>query len=214
MWTLKNCHFNQAKLPKSHQAESMKDNWKNHYSEAGYLKYSPNDFFAQFIDRISARKLLLPYAGDGRNAVYAAQYGWGVDAFDPDEKQKAIAERMADEKFVSINFETADINSFTGKTDEYDLIALLQVQFAPPEREKMHRHLVKYLKRGGRLVIEALSQNQPGGISLPFDSSLLYNPETLENDFMELQIDMLQEAFINSDSGKPVGVIHFVGVRE
>src|SRR5690606_18045204 len=108
----------------------------------------------------------------------------------PDAKQKEAAERLADEKVVSINFETADIDSFTGKRDEYDLIALLQVRFAPQEREKIHRHLVKYLKRGGRLVIEAFSQNQPDDIALPFDSSLLYNPEALENDFMELRIDM------------------------
>lgn len=192
----------------------MKDNWKDHYSEAGYLRYSPNEFFAQFIDRISARKLLLPYAGDGRNAIYAAQYGWGVDAFDPHAENKERAERMADEKFVSINFETADINSFSGEADEYDLIALLQVQFAPTEREKVHRHLVKYLKRGGRFVIEALSQNQPDDISLPFDLHLLHAPETLENDFMELRIDMLKESFIKTASGKKVRVIHFVGVRE
>ena len=192
----------------------MQDTWKDNYSEAGYLKDGPNHFFAQFIDRISARKLLLPYAGDGRNAVYAAQYGWGVDAFDPDEKQKERTEKLADEKIVSVNFETADINSFTGKADEYDLIALLQVQFAPAEREKVHRHLVKYLKRGGRLVIEAYSQNQPNGISLPLDSHQLYAPEALENDFMELRIDMLQQSLIETDSGKKVRVIHFVGVRE
>ena len=192
----------------------MKDNWKDHYSEAGYLKYSPNDFFAQFIDRISARKLLLPYAGDGRNAIYAAQYGWGVDAYDPQAENKERAERMADEKFVSINFETADINSFTGKADEYDLIALLQVQFAPAEREMIHRHLVKYLKRGGRLVIEALSKNQAADAVLPFENDLLYTIESLKNDFMELRIDMLQENLIETDSSKKVRVIHFVGVRD
>lgn len=192
----------------------MQDTWKDNYSEAGYLKDGPNHFFAQFIDKISARKLLLPYAGDGRNAVYAAQYGWGVDAFDPDTKQKERAERLADEKAVSINFETADIDSFTGKRDEYDLIALLQVRFAPQEREKTHRHLVKYLKRGGRLVIEAFSQSQPEEVSFSFERTQLYNPEALENDFMELRIDMLQESLVKTDDGKAVRVIHFVGVRE
>ena len=78
----------------------MKDKWKNRYEEAGYLYgKGPNNFFAQFIDTVPARKLLLPYAGDGRNAVYAAQYGWGVDAFDVAEQYKMHAKSLADEKF-------------------------------------------------------------------------------------------------------------------
>lgn len=196
------------------KSKNMKDNWKDQYNEAGYLKNSPNDFFAQFIDRISARKLLLPYAGDGRNAIYAAQYGWGVDAFDPDEGNKEIAETLADEKFVSINFETADISSFSGKPDEYDLIAILKAQFAPSDREFIHRHLVKYLKRGGRLIVEALSQNQPEESFVSIENDKLYGMDLLKNDFMELRIDMLRESTMLIENGTTAQVIHFVGVRE
>src|SRR5690606_35017080 len=101
-------------------------NGEKKHEETGYLEKRPNIFFARFIDTNQARKLLLPNAGDGRNAVYAAQYGWGVDAFDPNIGVEEKAQQLADEKFVSINYETSELAGFSGKEDDYDLIALIR----------------------------------------------------------------------------------------
>ena len=192
----------------------MKDNWKDQYKEAGYLSKHPNDFFAQFIDTIPARKLLLPNAGDGRNAVYAAQYGWGVDAFDQEEENKKKALQLADEKFVSINYETADLLSFSGDEDNYDLIALLDAQFPDDKREIFHRKLVKYLKKGGRLILEAFAKDQPQNSLVPWEDEVLYNIPSIQKDFMNLRTDMLKEKTIEIKKGYPFKLIHFVGIKE
>src|SRR5690606_11294970 len=131
-----------------------------------------------------ARKLLLPNAGDGRNAVYAAQYGWGVAAFDQEEENKKKALQLADEKFVSINYETADLLSFSGDEDSYDLIALLDAQFPDDEREIFHRKLVKYLKKGGRLILEAFAKDQPQNSLVPWEDEVLYDVPSIQKDFM------------------------------
>lgn len=192
----------------------MKDNWKNQYKEAGYLKKHPNEFFAQFIDTVPARKLLLPNAGDGRNAVYAAQYGWGVDAFDVNKENKKKALQLADEKIVSINYETADLFTFSGDVDSYDLIALLDIQFPNDEREIFHRRLVKFLKKGGRLILEAFAKDQPQNSLVPWENEVLYDIPSLKKDFRDLRMDMLQEKTWEIEKGYPIKMIHFVGIKE
>ena len=197
----------------------MKDNWKDRYEEAGYLYgKGPNDFFAQFIDTIPARKLLLPFAGEGRNAVYAAQYGWGVDAFDLDEEKIAHAQQLADEKVVSLNYQKADLYSFQGDEDDYDLIALIRVQLDQQEREKFHRHLLRFLKKGGRLIMEAYAKEQPEtNHALAYTENMLYSKEDLRHDFPDLRIDMLHEKIIKNDraeTSETIKVLHMVAVKE
>lgn len=192
----------------------MHEDWENEYKEAGYLRKRPNDFFAQFIDRISARKLLLPDAGDVRDAVYAAQYGWGVDAFDPRKACKETAQQLADEKFVSINYETANLATFSGEEDDYDLVALIYPALSVQERPKYFRHIIKYLKSGGRLILEAYARNQPNNPKLPIRESLLYDIPTLKEVFDDLKIEMLEEKELEMSDGQKIAIIHFVGIKE
>lgn len=189
----------------------MQDEWENEYEEAGYLEKRPNDFFAQFIDTIPARKLLLPNAGDGRNAVYAAQYGWGVDAFDPHKAYKEKAQQLADEKFVSINYETANLAEFSGKEDDYDLIALIHPALSNAERAKFFNKIIMYLKTGGRIILEAYAKDHSQNALSVVDANTVYEPSFLKEAFVELKTEMFEEKELNTEGGQSIKVIHYVG---
>ncbi|MBX0331880.1 hypothetical protein K3G39_01370 [Pontibacter sp. HSC-14F20] len=61
----------------------MQQFWKERYRQQEMVYGSePNVFFKEQLQGLAPGKILLPAAGEGRNAVYAASQGWDVLAFD------------------------------------------------------------------------------------------------------------------------------------
>ena len=198
----------------------MQDFWNNKYKTNDYyFGREPNEFFRTFIDSFSPGKILLPGAGEGRNAVYAAEAGWEVDAFDasPDAREKAL--RFASDKGVDIQYSLQDARDFKARKDYYDVIAVIFLQLPPEERRKFHQELVKSLSpNGGNLYLLAFTKdplNQQNGVTS--DASLLYSPNELLNDLKELQIDMLQKEEVELHEGQghhgTYRVIKLAGLR-
>ena len=75
----------------------MKEFWNQRYSELGYAYGTePNEFFKEALLRYKEEllpehpRLLMPAEGEGRNAVYAAELGFEVTAFDVSEQARMI----------------------------------------------------------------------------------------------------------------------------
>ena len=74
----------------------MKDFWDSRYKETAFVYGEmPNVFFAEELKKIEPGTIILPCEGEGRNAVFAAQLGWNVKAFDFSESGKQKAETLA-----------------------------------------------------------------------------------------------------------------------
>jgi SAM-dependent methyltransferase len=192
----------------------MQDFWDEHYKGNEYLYGTkPSEFFRTFIDRHPPGKILLPGAGEGRNAVYAAQAGWEVDAFDisPVAREKAL--RLAKEEGVEIQYSLQDFNRFDCRKAYYDVVALIFLQLPPAERQRFHQKVTACLKPdGGNLYLIAFTKEQlkyqSGG---PQEETFLYSKEALIQDFKNLQIDLLQDEEVNLDEGKGhQGTAHIV----
>jgi ubiquinone/menaquinone biosynthesis C-methylase UbiE len=123
--------------------------------------------------------------------------GWEVTAIDFSIKAKEKALKLAEENNVRIEYKISPIEKFLFPTEEYDALALIFVHFPSTIRENVHKSLIKSLKKGGIILIEAFSKSQikndSGG---PKDLSSLYCIEDLRNDFSELSIDNLSEHHI------------------
>lgn len=193
--------------------------WEERYSEAHYVYgKEPNEFFKQEIESIIPGKLLLPGEGEGRNAVYAALKGWDVTAYDFSEQAKAKAMKMAKEKNVKIDYLVSSLEEVSYKENEYDLAALIFVHFPSTVRERAHKAIVKALKTGGTILIEAFNkkqiENNSGG---PKDKDSLYSIEDFRKDFMDMKIEMLYEHHTDLSEGHyhkgPADVIRFKGVK-
>lgn len=177
--------------------------WDKRYAEPDYVYGTvPNEYFKKEIDCLESGMLLLPGEGEGRNAVYAAKNRWEVTAIDFSAQGKKKAMRLAKNKKVEIEYIVSPIENFKYAENKYDAIALIFVHFNPEMREKVHKLMIKTLKKGGTLIIEAFSKSQinnnSGG---PKDISSLYSLTDLIIDFSGLRIDIMSEQQIQLTEG-------------
>ena len=77
--------------------------WDTRYGKDEYAYGTePNQFLKEKLEDLEPGSILFPAEGEGRNAVYAAQLGWKVSAFDISEVGKQKALKLAGQKKVSI----------------------------------------------------------------------------------------------------------------
>jgi SAM-dependent methyltransferase len=147
-----------------------------------------NKFFKLFIDLHKPGAILLPAEGEGRNAVYAAQKGWQVDAFDFSEVAREKALDLARGEKVVINYELKNITDFKA-TIQYDAVGLIYVHLPEKLRKLFHAEIYNSIKPGGFLVLEAFAKEQAElGTGGPKNLDLLYDAPSLCNDFQFLHI--------------------------
>ena len=177
--------------------------WNQRYGNKEYAYgLKPNNYFREFIEKLTPGRLLLPGDGEGRNAVYAALKGWVADAIDQSEEGKKKALRLAGENKVTVNYRVEDLSKSDFGINRYDLVALIFVHFPSGIRTTLHNRLVKSLKNGGYFLIEAFSKGQLGRSSGgPQNEDSLNNREEFENDFKSLEILELYEDDIILDEG-------------
>lgn len=183
----------------------MKEFWNERYakSEFAYGK-KPNQFLENQISRFNPGKILLPFEGEGRNAVFCAKQAWKVDAFDFSLKGKEKAEQLSKINKVTLHYKQSELNDFNFKPDEYDAVALIYAHPSPENRSYLHQKVIDSLKKGGKLILEAFSTEQisrnhiSGG---PKKKEMLFTKEMLQNDFKDLKIESLQNEFIYLDEG-------------
>ena len=181
----------------------MKDRWNERYSVSGYVYGTePNEFFKKQIVKLSAGRLLLPGEGEGRNAVYAASLGWEVDAFDYSKQAFRKARSLAEQKNVNINYIVSSYEDYQYPLEHYDAAGLIYIHMPPDIRQSIHRKIIRSLKPGGIIILEAFHKEQinydTGG---PKDIDMLYSEDKLTEDFKGLHIVSLEKEKIPLQEG-------------
>lgn len=168
--------------------------WNDRYNTDEFAYGTePNEFFKSTLETIKPGSILLPAEGEGRNAVYAAQLGWDVDAIDFSESGKEKALQLAYQNGVSINYEIADITRFEARK-QYDAIAFIFMHLAPRERKETFERYLAFLKPGGKLIVEIFNKRQLGNPSGgPQNAAWLVNKEELAELCNGIQIELLEE---------------------
>lgn len=196
----------------------MKQFWDQRYGEPGYAYgKEPNQFLKNSLSKLKPGKLLLPAEGEGRNAVYAAQNGWEVTAFDFSQKAQEKALKLAHEKNVEIDYKLTSIDKTDLSDNYFDVAALIFVHLPKPDFEIFLQKLLKSIKPGGQLIIEGYSINQLGRSSGgPKNENLLYHPEWLKNMLSNTRIELFEEREVDLSEGKfhkgPASVIRAISV--
>jgi len=201
----------------------MKEMWNNRYQEAEYAYgKTPNVFFKEIIDQQAAPgRLLLPAEGEGRNAVYAAQKGWEVHAFDISEAGKAKAERLAAEFGVGIHFQVATWDTVDLKGLDFDAVAMIYAHLPPPFMQQSHHKSSQALKPGGILIVEGFAKShlplRQANVAVggPPRLDMLYDADLIRSDFPDLQVERLEEVEVELQEGNHHNgisrVVRFVG---
>jgi len=193
--------------------------WDERFAADVYV-YStePNLFYKKHLDKLMPGKILFPAEGEGRNAVYAAEKGWDVVAFDSSIEGKKKAEKLAVKKGVGIDYQITDYENVHFKSESFDCIVLIFAHMNPLKRTDYHRKLLSYLKPGGTLILEAFSkkqiENKTGG---PRNVEMLFSAEELRSDFTIFSELIVSETNITLDEGTfhqgKASVIHLAGKK-
>ena len=199
----------------------MKEMWDERFSVEDYVYGTePNEFYKEQIKKISPNgKALFLGEGEGRNAVYAAELGWEVDAVDLSDAGKVKAIKLADSKNVKTNYIVSDLAKFEITENSYDLIVLIFLHLPQGLRVKVHSSAVKALRNDGRLILEAYDKDQlkfgTGGPKVP---ELLYSLSEAAEDFIDLEFLLFEHKEIEMTEGMLHNgkscVVRFVGRKE
>lgn len=186
----------------------MKEFWNERYSASEYAYgIAPNEFFAEILAGLKPGKILFPAEGEGRNAVFAAESGWDVSAFDLSESGKKKAEQLAVSRGVSLEYQVGNLSEITYPAESFDALVLVFAHFPASLRENFHRKLSTFLKPGGTLILEGFSKDHLKFSSVnplaggPKDPSMLFSEEELRSDFREMQILSLEEKEVELKEG-------------
>jgi len=182
----------------------MKDQWDERFSGKEYaFGHEPNEFFKKELDKLPKGKILLPAEGEGRNAVYAARKGWEVVAFDTSVEGLRKANKLAEKSKVNIDYRKADLEDFRTELGSFDCLALIYAHMPFSNRQKTHKRLINYLKKGGVVLLEGFSKNQltknSGG---PKSEFLLFSKDEIKEDFEDISEVEINEVETKLNEGK------------
>jgi ubiquinone/menaquinone biosynthesis C-methylase UbiE len=198
----------------------MKDFWNTRYAETDFAYgKNPNQFLVNHIEKLPKGKILFVAEGEGRNAVFAAQNGFEVYAFDYSNSGKIKAEALAKEKEVSISYAVFDVLEIPYEAESFDAIVLIFAHFPVAIRKEAHQKLVELLKPNGTILFEAFTKEQvnynSGG---PKEQAMLFSEIEIKEEFPNINFEFLQTEIVNLDEGPyhqgAGAVIRFIGTKQ
>jgi SAM-dependent methyltransferase len=174
--------------------------WDERYSDDEYVYGTlPNSFLASVIDQIPCNhnhnhshlgRVLNLAEGEGRNAVFLAEHGCVVTAVDASRVGLSKAEKLAKARGVVIKVIHSDLAHLDIKEESWDAIVSIFCHVPSQLRKELHRKVVKGLRPGGVLVLEAYTPSQlalkTGG---PQDVDMTMTLAQLETELAGLHFD-------------------------
>lgn len=197
----------------------MKQFWNERYAEKEFAYgKEPNQFLKEYVHQLPLGKILFVAEGEGRNAVFAAQNGYEVVAFDYSESAKTKALTLAKEQNVQIDYVVSDVMDVSFEPESFDAIVFIFAHFPAVIRKQAHQKLVSFLKPGGKILFEAFEKNQlqftSGG---PKELAMLFSENEVKDEFSSINFNFLETAIITLEEGPfhqgKGAVIRFIGTK-
>ncbi|KPH14857.1 bifunctional 2-polyprenyl-6-hydroxyphenol methylase/3-demethylubiquinol 3-O-methyltransferase UbiG [Chryseobacterium sp. ERMR1:04] len=199
--------------------------WDDRYSNDEFAYGTqPNNYLKDRLQKLEPASILFPAEGEGRNAVFAAQLGWKVSAFDISSEGKNKALQLAESNNVTIDYQVGELQTLNFQEEQFDAIALIYAHFPADIKSAIHKMLDQYLRKGGYIIFEAFSKNhlklvlkneKVGG---PKDIGSLFSIDEITSDFPNYEIIELIETEIELNEGVfhngTGSVIRFVGKKK
>lgn len=173
-----------------------KEMWEERYGSTDDYVYGtePNDFLVEAVAEFQPGRAMCLADGEGRNSVYLAQLGFTVSAVDLSEAAVEKARRLAEQRGVVIDAQQGDLAQLDLGEGTYDLIVSIFAHCDEATRIDLHRRVVRALRPGGRLVLEAYTPEQIGrGTGGPQERSLTMDLERLSRELDGLELDVAVE---------------------
>lgn len=201
------------------------DRWNDRYSSEEFAYgTAPNNYLKEQLEKLKTGSILFPAEGEGRNAIFAAQLGWKVSAFDISAEGKNKALKLAEANDVTIDYLVGELETLNYQEEQFDAIALIYAHFPAAIKSSIHKTLETYLRKGGVIIFEAFSKKHLEYLAIndkvggPKDIESLFSIEEIQSDFPDYEIIQLEEKEIELNEGLfhngKGSVIRFVGKKK
>ncbi|MCC9066080.1 class I SAM-dependent methyltransferase [Flavobacterium piscisymbiosum] len=201
------------------------DRWNDRYSSEEFAYgTAPNNFLKEQLEKLNPGSILFPAEGEGRNAVFAAQIGWKVSAFDISAEGKNKALKLAEANNIVIDYQVGELETLNYQAEQFDAIALIYAHFPAAIKSSIHKTLETYLRKDGYIIFEAFSKKHLEYLAIndkvggPKDIESLFSIEEIQSDFPDYEIIQLEEKEIELNEGLfhngKGSVIRFVGKKK
>ena len=201
------------------------DRWNDRYSSEEFAYgTAPNKYLKEQLEKLKTGSILFPAEGEGRNAVFAAQLGWKVSAFDISAEGKNKALKLVEAKNVVIDYQVGELETLNYQAEQFDVIALIYAHFPATIKSSIHQTLETYLRKDGYIIFEAFSKKHLEYLAIndkvggPKDIESLFSIEEIQSDFPDYEIIQLEEKVIELNEGLfhngKGSVIRFVGKKK
>lgn len=168
--------------------------WDDRYSEEGFAYgLAPNDFLASQVGLLRSPVLSL-CSGEGRNEVWLAQQGLEVHSLDASAVGVRKTLALAQERGVTVHAQVGDLAGFALGEARWGGVVAIFAHLPQPLRAQVHAGIVRALRPGGVLLLEAYTPRQlkhrTGG---PQAAPMLYEPEDLAAELRGLTLERCAE---------------------
>ena len=199
--------------------------WNDRYSKDAFAYgEAPNNYLKEQLTKRSVGTILFPAEGEGRNAVFAANLGWKVAAFDISNEGKNKAIKLAEKNNVTIDYKVGELETLDFGSEQFDAIALIYAHFPANIKSLYHKTFDRYLKKNGIIIFEAFSKKHIDYVTAnekvggPKDIESLFSIDEIKSDFPNYEIIELVEQDIELNEGlyhNGIGsVIRFIGQKK
>jgi SAM-dependent methyltransferase len=164
---------------------------------------SPSHFLVEQLPRLGPPGVaLLPGDGGGRNGIWLATQGWLAKSLDFSPIALERAREKALRRGVPLDTEQADVTTWRWPDSTFDLVASVYLHLPSSIRPAVHQSMLRAVKPGGHVLIEAFAREQLGYQSGgPRDADMLFSEEVLLADFDGAEILALRRELVQLDEG-------------
>ncbi|MEJ5255910.1 MAG: class I SAM-dependent methyltransferase [Acidimicrobiales bacterium] len=168
--------------------------WDARYSGTEYLwDVEPNRWLVSECQDLPPGDALDLACGEGRNAVWLALQGWNVTGVDFAAVALAKARRLADEHGVQVQWQLADLSTWS-TAESFDLVVMLYLHLPAAVRKRVVGLAVDLLRPAGTLLVVGHDlRNLEEGTGGPQDPGVLYTPHDIVGDAVATGAELVVE---------------------
>ena len=163
--------------------------WEERYNADHYVYGTePNEFLRDNVLMLPMGDVLCLAEGEGRNAVFLAGTGRRVSSVDLSEAGVKKTLRLANERGVEVHARVGDLSTYDLGDEKWDGIVSISAHMPPQIRADLHHRIVKTLRPGGTLILEAYTPDQIGrGTGGPQSAEMTMTLSALEKELAPLE---------------------------
>ncbi len=181
-----------------------RSSWDERYrTEELVWKAEPNRFLVAEVGSLRPGRALDLACGEGRNALWLAEWGWEVVGVDFSAVGLDKARSLAASRGLRVELVEADLREWDPPEASFDLVVLIYLHLPAADRRQVLAAASRALAPGGTLLVVGHdSTNLTDGVGGPQDASVLYTPDEIAAELSGVKLERAERVRRRLEDGR------------